>query len=321
MGGSRLPFRTGLQVAWLAATMVLAAACGRGDGEPPAEPAQRTALDREAAASPAPAFAQPMLVAARDLPAAGQAVVEIGDRGVTVLANQVPRLELMRQLEQATGFKLVVGRVIETEPAPETVLLVDVPLGEALTRILEGVAFQLHYSVDAEGGGHRISQVAVGEPQRRRRERRDRETRTAATRERREARRPERQALARQTAERTAEAPRLLEDADPAVRARGAAWLALDGDGVERLSDALSNDPAPAVRAAAAERLAHTDSLAAVTQLLTAIHDGDSQVVIAALDALEWVGDESIIPQLSPLLKHHDPAVRVRTVEAIEFLE
>jgi HEAT repeat protein len=90
---------------------------------------------------------------------------------------------------------------------------------------------------------------------------------------------------------------------------------------VDRLSDTLSNDPAPIVRAAAAERLADASSLAAVTQLLTALQDGNSQVVIAALDALEWVGDESIIPQLSPLLKHRDPAVRERTIEAIEYLE
>jgi hypothetical protein len=323
MDDSRFPCRMGLQVTLLAAAMALATACGRSDDEPPAtqaESAARTAVNREPAPSPAPAVAEPALTAARDLPEAGQAVVEFGDRGVTVLANQVPLLELMRELEQATGFKLVVGRFVETKLAPETVRLVDVPLGEALTRVLEGVAFQLHYSVDAEEGGHRLSQVAVGEP-RRQRARRDRETRSAGARERYKARRPERQALAQQHAERSAEAPRLLDDPDPELRAQGAAWLALDGDGVDRLSDTLSNDPAPIVRAAAAERLADASSLAAVTQLLTALQDGNSQVVIAALDALEWVGDESIIPQLSPLLKHRDPAVRERTIEAIEYLE
>lgn len=44
-------------------------------------------------------------------------------------------------------------------------------------------------------------------------------------------------------------------------------------------------------------------------------------VVIAALDAIEFIGDETTIPKIVFLLDHEDPEVRERTVEAIEFLE
>ena len=46
----------------------------------------------------------------------------------------------------------------------------------------------------------------------------------------------------------------------------------------------------------------------------------ESEVVIAALDSLEFVGDSSIIPELTPLLKHPDPDVQEAAASAIEFL-
>jgi HEAT repeat protein len=59
----------------------------------------------------------------------------------------------------------------------------------------------------------------------------------------------------------------------------------------------------------------------AVQPLLQALGDPEPQVVLAALEALEFVGDASTIPKIAPLLKHPSTEVRERTVEAIKFLE
>jgi hypothetical protein len=307
--------------------LLLATACGGEAGEGPAvspptaaEPATALEAPTRAGATEAPESAP------RAMPAAGESVVEVSDDLVTVLANRAPRIAVLRKLESATGFELRVGRLSGAESAPVTVRAVGVPLGEALVRILEGADFQLGYTADAEHGGHLLTRVAVGESRRGGRPL-DREARREAARARREespdriASAERRREIAQRSEERAALASRQVDDPDPRVRSDAVAWLDVDREGVERLGNLLATDPAPAVRAAAAERLSDADSHGAVTQLLTALADPDSQVVIAALDALEWVGDESIIPQLGPLLKHPDPAVRERTVEAIEFLE
>ena len=51
------------------------------------------------------------------------------------------------------------------------------------------------------------------------------------------------------------------------------------------------------------------------------LDDPDPRVVMAALETLEFVGDESTVPSLAPFLKHKDVAVRERTAEAIGFLQ
>jgi HEAT repeat protein len=44
-------------------------------------------------------------------------------------------------------------------------------------------------------------------------------------------------------------------------------------------------------------------------------------VVIAALDSLEWVGDASVIPDITPLLEHPNAEVRVAAADSIYYLE
>jgi HEAT repeat protein len=112
-----------------------------------------------------------------------------------------------------------------------------------------------------------------------------------------------------------------VEDPDPATRAEAARWLQPGVEGLAIAERLLAADPSPDVRAAAAESLADGDSVGAVSLLLGALDDPDPRVVMAALDALEFAGDATIIPALSPLLQHRDVAVRERTIEAIEFLE
>jgi len=112
---------------------------------------------------------------------------------------------------------------------------------------------------------------------------------------------------------------RALADENPAARTRALADLDPDAD-ASLLAGLAADDPNQGVRAAAVEHLADGDSAAVVVSLLRALHDPDRQVIFAALDALEFAADESVIPQIEPLRSHHDPAVRKRAASAIEML-
>ncbi|MGH0037508.1 MAG: HEAT repeat domain-containing protein [Myxococcota bacterium] len=93
-----------------------------------------------------------------------------------------------------------------------------------------------------------------------------------------------------------------------------------EGAGLRALIDVLRDDGDPAVRAAAAEQLEDARGFAGVQALLAALADREVVVVRAAIESLEFAGDESVIAQLEPLLDHPDPDVRHDAEDAIEFL-
>jgi hypothetical protein len=126
---------------------------------------------------------------------------------------------------------------------------------------------------------------------------------------------------ARQLVEMENQALEKLESSDPRERVEGVEWAdTATVAGYEAVIERLANDPDAAVRAAAAESLASAD-VGAVRPLLGALADSDSRVVMAALESLEMLGDESIVPDLGPALEHPDPAVRERAQEARDFLQ
>jgi HEAT repeat protein len=43
--------------------------------------------------------------------------------------------------------------------------------------------------------------------------------------------------------------------------------------------------------------------------------------VIAALDSIEWIGDASMIPEITPLLQHPNAEVRGAAEDTIGFIE
>jgi hypothetical protein len=92
------------------------------------------------------------------------------------------------------------------------------------------------------------------------------------------------------------------------------------GTGIEQLVAALQRDPAPEVRAAAALALGGSDGYVAVGALLGASHDPDPRVVVSALEALEFIGDATLIPTLTPLLQHRDDQVRAAAQRTIQSL-
>jgi hypothetical protein len=268
------------------------------------------------------------------LPEPGSAVVELSERGVTVLANAAPRLEVLRLLETQAGFLVVLGRV--DEPAPVTLWAVELPLEAVLSQVLEGLAYENRYQADPERGGHLLTTVAVGSfptaeasggPKERRAKRRElrAQKRAEASRrlaelspEEREWQREQREARRRDAETRLA---REIEDTDARVRAEAAGRVKPEGEGQQLLEELLAEDLSPEVRAAAARRLAGGDSYATVGALLQSLNDPSPEVVIAALEALEFVGDESILPEILKLMNHPDPEVRAAAMEAKDFIE
>jgi hypothetical protein len=112
-----------------------------------------------------------------------------------------------------------------------------------------------------------------------------------------------------------------LENPNPLARSEALEEIDPEGPGRDVLLDYLEADPDPRVRAAAAEQLSMTDSFKAVRGLVGALYDPDSRVVLKAVEALDLLGDESLIPELAALRNHGDPAVREAVAEALEALE
>jgi hypothetical protein len=295
----------------LVLTLVCAAsACG---GDDDSGSTGTTDVGASSAAAPAAPAAQ--------LPPSGEVRAwREGAAGVSVLADQAPRGAVLAALAEAAEFVLVLGSGAELDQLLSLQAQRE-PLEVVLARVLAGVPHALDYEPEA-GGQKRLARVTVGAgaapaavasgP--------------AETERKRRAPRPEYTPEERR--ERAERAEKLwatslanITNPDPEVREDAATWLNVDTpQGFQAATDRLANDEAPAVRAAAAETLGAADA-GAVQPLIQALADPDPRVVIAALDALEFVGDESTIPHLSPLLKHKDVAVRERTVEAIEFLQ
>ena len=74
------------------------------------------------------------------------------------------------------------------------------------------------------------------------------------------------------------------------------------------------------MRAAAVERLGDADTYEATSVLLESLSDPSPQVVVTAIEALEFVGDRSLLPRIEPLAGHANPAVREAAKEAIDSL-
>jgi hypothetical protein len=297
---------------WALALACLALACGGDDGD------ASVAAGQSAAGAPASAAAAP---AAASLPPTGEVRAwREGAAGVSVLADEAPRGAILAALAEAAEFALILGGEAELD-RPLTLRAEREPLEVVLARVLAGVPHALDYEAEA-GGGKRLARLSVGagfatapvasapapaEPMRSP---------------------PRRELTPEEQRERAARAEELwatslanITSSDEAVREDAATWLNVDtAEGFQAATDRLAHDEAPEVRAAAAETLGAADA-GAVQPLLQALQDPDPRVVIAALDALEFVGDASTIPHLSPLLKHRDVDVRERTVEAIEFLQ
>jgi len=279
------------------------------------------------AAVPTPTARQ-QVPAAPELPPLGQARVELSERGVTVLANEAPRLDVLNELARVAGFKLVVGELSEGHAGNASVYTVDSPLGEALIRVLSGIPFRLDFDVDSERGGSVLREVTVGKVLGQRIARGKSQGDRTQRAEQRVARRKQLantlsdEERLKRIQERAAWGSKELDNPDPNVRAEAAGAVDIhDSKEFQRLASLLKSDSSPEVRAAAAERIGDSDAASARDLLRDALNDTNAQVVKNAIEQLEFGGDDSLIPDLEPLLQHPDPEVREQAQDAIDFLE
>ena len=131
----------------------------------------------------------------------------------------------------------------------------------------------------------------------------------------------ERQRQREQAAEQDRMRVTQLEAPDAGVRAEAVRAVDLQGPGRERVFALASDDPLPAVRAAALERLYEEEAHTARKIARRGLADREPEVVLVAIEVLGVVGDASSVPDLEPLAaEHEDPRVREAAVEVIEFL-
>jgi hypothetical protein len=97
------------------------------------------------------------------------------------------------------------------------------------------------------------------------------------------------------------------------------------GDQLHELVAALNEDPDPAVRAAAAVRLGDGSGYAVTSALLDSLSDGSDEVVLNALLGLEMLGDKSVIDEIGERLAgNDDPTIQEaleQTSRRLEFVD
>jgi hypothetical protein len=237
-----------------------------------------------------------------------------GER-VSVAALDAPRLPLLQQVATGAGFQLEVTGALE----PLTLWVERQPLALALP-LLVGQSYQAEWR--DVGGGRRLVRLVVSPP-----------TSTSAA----DAVSPPESppgevsaALADALEEQKRAGSDDLDDeeiaqgltsSDAGERVR--ATLAIDPSSeaeVVRLARLLASDPDPRVRAAATVGLEDAESHAAVEALYGALGDPSSDVVMEAIDSIEFAGDASAVAQLTPLLSHPDERVREASADAIGVL-
>jgi len=121
-------------------------------------------------------------------------------------------------------------------------------------------------------------------------------------------------------AEELAGALQELKSSDPDERSTALFDIEPEGPGLQVLLEVLSDDPDAEVRGLAARQLGYAESPEATAGLVSALDDPAPGVVIEAIDALEMIGDSTVIGSLEKLLQHPDAEVREAAKEGIDYL-
>ena len=243
-------------------------------------------------------------------------------------SNGSLQLAILEQLAAQAGFEIVAGK---TEAHPITLQIDRASLVAAIALILDGVTYTLGYDFDETSGTRILTRVEIGEalendaanlaetapsnplrvPDR---------APSAAIRSAEEARGDRMEPTSEAYDAEQAELLAILDSPDPEARADAAEWIDLDGITLKRMISLLASDPDADVRATIADRLGEEDSPAAIAALVAALGDPDSEVVLRAIEILEFEAEGWLIPELERLLSHPDPEVREAAEDAIDFL-
>jgi len=292
------------------ALLALAAACALACGDEPAP--------RPPAGASAPPSASAPETPARESspsawPASGAWSLAFAQGAVSVDAFEAPRRPLLEELATRAGFAL------EAAPGawPPLTLRIDAqPLELALPLLVGELEYRAEWT--SEDGMHRLAKLVVGgargaqpsadAPSLRPGEVGDSLQRALA------------ELADEDEPQDEADALRNLEAADAETRMRAVLALEPEGEGLNALIGAIERDPDPRVRAAATVGLEESEEFAAIQALVGALDDANPEVVVEAIDSLEFAGDASVVASLEPLLGHADPRVRKSAADAIRLL-
>ncbi|GEM_PF-4146960 len=97
--------------------------------------------------------------------------------------------------------------------------------------------------------------------------------------------------------------------------------LDLEGEGLDTLIEIIKTNLDPGIRSLALERLSNTESYIAIETTILALNDDSVEVVLQALDTIEFIGDDSVIRYIEKLLYHPSTEVREAARKTIDFLD
>jgi hypothetical protein len=267
---------------------------------------------------------------------APSSVVTFRDGLVSIQADGETVTEILANVERKTGITLHVRAALPEDPV--TLSLRDVPVEEALRRLL-GPEANLLLVFDGSGGsGHSVAEVWIlrrgrgvtatpvaANPPTGPIARPDTATPGATSPE--DARQARVQAIGALGDSNDVEQalPLLVaasRDEDPIIRKAAAEALGeLDtDDAIAPLGELLLNDPDWEVREAAAEAFEELESPQSVGVLRAALLDADEDVRLAVVDALGAIGGPEAIALLRTALRDEDEDVRDSAAEALALL-
>jgi hypothetical protein len=274
---------------------------------------------QETSDSAATAGSDPTNATDRTRPASRRAHVEYVDGLVTVHSDGSLQIAVLEQLAAQAGFAIIAGGV---DARPISLQIERVALLDAIALILEGLEYSVEYALDEASGTRFLAQVTIAnaldygaaDPEG-----------AAASGQMRDLVPGEQGDLMEHSGEvssaEQAEMLAELDNADPDARIDAVFWIGSDQESIERMISMLQSDPDAEVRASIVDRLGDEESPAAIAAVTAALQDRDPEVVLRAIEVLEFEAGDWLIPELERLLTHPDPEVREIAEDTITYLK
>ena len=275
--------------------------------------------DQQAAAPAAPV--EPAAVAtspaaeavARPLPPVGKMAVKLSSGKVSIRANQVYELDLLNKLATLANFQLLSGDV---DWKIVTVDIQEQPLHTALGELLQHYPYEIVYAPDEDTQQEVLSEVVVGKLS---------AAEITASKDADAAYK----ALLKDIEELSEDGRQQayiqhLQNPDTEIRTMAAKKVKPVGDAFYQLTDMLVKDPSPEVRIATTWALEMSDDAqvqTAIEALAKCLQDENSAVVVECIHSLDFLGDETTVQYLIPMLTHKDEDVRIAAGDAIKSLQ
>ena len=287
------------------ATLLLACDSSPGTGQQAATPAAPVE-PADVATTPAPVVEATSL----PMPVSGKHVIDLSSGKVSIRANQVYELDLLNELATLANFQLLSGDV---DWKTVTVDIQAQPLHAALGELLQDYPYEIVYAPDEDTQQEVLSEVVVGKLS---------ATEIAASKDTAAANK----ALLKDIEELSEDGQQQaymqqLQNPQAEIRAAAAKEVKPVGDAFNLLTDMLLKDPSPEVRIATTWALEMTDDPLAVEALVKCLQDEDPAVVVGCIQSLDFLGDETTVQYLIPMLTHSDENVRTAAGDAIKSLQ